>query len=253
VSLCTVQFRGHALPKNTTMQVLVPEGRGPFPLLLLLHGLSADYSVWVRRHQAERLFEGKRVLVVMPDAGRSFYVNDPRPGGLRYHDHMIEDVLGYIERVFPVHQERRARGLIGISMGGYGALLLALRHPELFGVVASISGSTYFGHQPSERHRNDDVGALAASLPREGNDLFYLAERIANSTIRPIIRLSCGTQDHLWETNLAFHRHLARLGIPHTWVAHPGRHNDDTWDVQLPQAIDFVLGHLLGDAAPDPT
>ncbi|MBC7238982.1 MAG: esterase family protein, partial [Chloroflexi bacterium] len=59
------------------------------------------------------------------------------------------------------------------------------------------------------------------------------------------IRQSCGTEDFLYATNLAFHRHLKALGIAHEWVEHPGAHDQATWDVQLPLALDFVLQRLL--------
>jgi len=246
MSLITVHFRSQGIGRETAINLLVPdEGTGPFPVLLLLHGLGGAYDSYVRSHNIENLLRGRPILAVMPDGGRSFYANDVRPGGLRYEDHIIQDVLGYVERVFPARRDREGRALVGISMGGYGALLLALRHSDLFCATASLSGSTYFAHEPSERHKDDDVGYLAASLPREANDLFYLAARHAEAGKPLAIRQSCGTEDFLYATNLAFHRHLEALGIAHEWVEHPGAHDQATWDVQLPLALDFALQRLL--------
>jgi len=149
-----------------------------------------------------------------------------------------------VERVFPTLQRRESRAVLGLSMGGYGALLLGLRHPDLFGACASVSGSTYFSHEPSDRHAHDDVGRLAAALP-DDNDVFVLAERLAASEQPLAIRQSCGTEDFLWTTNLAWHEHLLRLGVAHDWVAHPGQHDDDTWDAQAPAAARFCLDYLF--------
>jgi len=245
VSLVTVHFNSQGIGRATAMNVLVPdEGQGPFPVLLLLHGLGAAYDSYCRSNHIENLLRGRPVLAVMPDGGRSFYANDARPGGLRYEDHILQDALGYVERVFPARRDRQGRAVIGISMGGYGALLLALRHPEMFCATASISGSTYFAHEPSERHRDDDVGYLAAALPRQKNDLFCLAEALARGDLPLAIRQSCGSEDFLYATNLAFHRHLEALGVAHDWVQHPGEHDQRTWDEQLPLALQFTLQQL---------
>ena len=244
MSLHIVQWCSNILQKNTVMRVLVPDGEGPFATVYLLHGLTEDSSVWARFHQIELLMRDKPFIVVMPDADRSFYVNDPRSGGLEYENYMMEDVLGYVERVFPAAAESEQRALVGISMGGDGALLLAFRHPDAFCATASISGSTYYAHDMSTRHLNNDVGALGRALPRESNDLFFLAAHGDLSSYDLALRLSCGLQDHLYDTNLAFHAHLARLGVDHQWVEHKGRHDHSTWDSQLPLALDFVVAEM---------
>ncbi len=247
MSLCTVHFRSTGLGCDTNMNVVVPDtGDGPFPVILLLHGLSGSYNAYSRMLHIEELLYNKPAIAVMPDGGRTFYANDVRPGGLHGEDHIIQDVLGYVKRVFPARRERAGRAVIGLSMGGYGALLLGLRHSDLFSVACSLSGSTYFGHEPSERHKDDDVGYLNAALPRESNDLFRLAEQRTRNGQPLAMRQSCGTEDFLYGTNLAFHRHLEQLGIAHEWAPHPGQHDQQTWMSQLPLALDFTLERLIG-------
>lgn len=245
MSLCTIHFRSAGLGCDTNMNVIVPDvGTGPFPVVVLLHGLSGSYNSYSRMLRIEELLYNKPVIAVMPDGGRTFYANDVRPGGLRGEEHIVQDVLGYVERVFPVRKERAGRAVIGLSMGGYGALLLGLRHANTFSVACSLSGSTYFAHEPSERHQDDDIGYLNAALPHEANDLFCLAAAHARSGPEVAIRQSCGTEDFLWATNLAFHQHLTQLGIAHEWAPHPGQHDQLTWTTQLPLALDFALTRL---------
>lgn len=244
MSLCTISYHSPALGREAEMQVIVPESPGPWPVLLLLHGLTGSFASFVRHHQAARLFRDEPVLVVIPDGGRSFYANEPWEGGVRYEDAIWQDALGYVERVYPTLQRRESRAVMGLSMGGYGALLLGLRHLDLFGACASISGSTYFSHEPVPHHAHDDVGRLGAALP-DDNDLFVLAERLAAARVPLAIRQSCGAEDRLWTTNLAWHEHLLRLGVAHDWVAHPGEHDDGTWDAQVPLAARFCLNYLL--------
>lgn len=243
MSLCTVSYFSPALGRATQMQVIVPEGPGPWPVLFLLHGLTGNYESMVRSHQVERIFEGQQALVVIPDGGRSFYANEPWEGGIRFEDAIWQDALGYVERVFPTRQRRESRAVLGLSMGGYGALLLGLRHADIFGACASVSGSTYFSHASSERHAHDDVGRLAAALP-DDSDVFVLAERLAANHTPLAIRQSCGAEDYLFTTNLAWHEHLTRLGVTHEWVTHPGQHDHGTWDTQVPAAARFCLYYM---------
>jgi putative tributyrin esterase len=212
--------------------------------IYLLHGLTGDSFVWARFHNLERLMEGRRALVVMPDADRSFYANDPRPGGLPYEDYVSSEIRTYVERVLPAIPARGARACVGLSMGGYGALSMALLHPDLYCAAASISGSTYYGHDMTGRHEADDVGALGRALPKDKNDLFLLAERHARGGPALALRVSCGTEDHLHDTNVAFHEHLARVGVSHEWVEHAGAHNHGTWDAQLPLALAWALDRV---------
>jgi len=244
MALHIVHWRSETIQKNTTMHVIVPEGPPPFPTIYLLHGLTGDSSTYIRFHHVEQLLQDQPVVVAMPDADRSFYANDPRPGGLPYEDYTVNEIRTYVERVFPVIAERSARACVGLSMGGYGALLVTLRHPDLYCAAASISGSTYYGHDMTGRHETDDVGALGRSLPPEANDLFLLAQGLVQSPWDVALRLSCGTDDHLHDTNVAFHTHLLGLGIPHEWVEHPGAHDHSTWDVQLPLALGWALARL---------
>ncbi len=183
MALCTVQFSGESIGKKTTMNVIVPAGkRGPLPVLYLLHGLSDDHSTWQRRTSLERYAEGLRLIIAMPDGHRSCYANDPRPGGLAYEDHIVRDVVGFVDRTFHTIPRRGARAVAGLSMGGYGALMLAFRHGDVFATAASHSGAFLIGHKPVEGRMN--VDHLSAALPRREYDLWSLARRHARSRRR---------------------------------------------------------------------
>jgi len=245
MALCTVKFRSESLQKQDTMNVIVPDGRGPFPVLYLLHGLSDDYSIWVRRTSIERYVDGKGLMVVMPDTHRSFYVNDPRPGGPAYEDHIVKDVVGFVDRVFPTVRRRRGRAVAGLSMGGYGAMMLAMRHPEKFCAAASHSGALHFARQ-AKVEGIADISALSAALPRGKYDVFSLARKLKRSGRRIALRFDCGVDDFLIEHNRAFHRHLKRIGLDHEYAEHPGQHTWDYWDLHVLETLAFVRRHLGG-------
>ena len=135
-----VHWRSDVLGKQTTMQVILPTaGSAPYPTLYLLHGLSDDSTIWLRRSRIEAYVRELPLIVVMPDGYRGFYTdNDSGPA---YARHFGEEIPGFIERTFPARAARGARAIGGLSMGGYGALRVALGYPERFCSVNSHSGA----------------------------------------------------------------------------------------------------------------
>lgn len=238
-----VHFEAPALGKQSSLWALIPQGRGPFPVLYLLHGLSDDHSIWLRRTSLERYTADLPLIVVMPDGHRSFYLNDSRPGGLAYEDHLVKDVVGFCDRVFPTLPRRESRAVAGLSMGGYGALMLALKHPACFGCAASHSGVLAFAHDPVQPR--PDLQRLSQEAG-PGYDCFRLAERLASKPARqrPALRFDCGTDDFLLGHNRAFHAHLEKIGYPHDYAEHPGYHAWAYWDAHIRETLAFVMAHL---------
>jgi putative tributyrin esterase len=237
-----VHFRGSSLAKWSNMYVIVPEGAGPFPVLYLLHGLSDDHSIWLRRTSIERYMDGVPMIVVMPDGHRSFYINDPRPAGQPYEDHIVQDVIGFVDSTFRTIPDRGARAIAGLSMGGYGAMMLALRHPDLFSVACSHSGALLCFHgEHKERPLLDELTPL---FPAGKYDCFALARQLKASSTKLAIRMDCGHDDFIVEDSRAFHAHLAELGIDHVYEEFPGDHNWAYWDVHIQDTIRFVRQNL---------
>lgn len=250
MSFLTAQFFAKSLVKQASMYVVLPPGKGPFPVLYLLHGLSDDHTIWHRRTSIERYVEGRGLIVVMPDGGRSFYCNDPRPAGLAYENHIARDVVEFVDESFPTIASRRGRAIAGLSMGGYGAVMLALRHPDLFAAACSHSGALGFCH------RKYDIGGTGVDpadiLPRERYDCHKLVAQLHRAGRRkgaarkpmPALRIDCGTEDFLLDDNRQFHAHLRKLGVPHIYEEFPGEHTWSYWDLHIQQTIDFVLGKI---------
>ncbi|MBA3683640.1 MAG: prolyl oligopeptidase family serine peptidase, partial [Planctomycetes bacterium] len=127
-----------ALAKASSLFVTVPDGAtGRLPLVCLLHGLSDDHTIWQRRTSIERYAQRHGVMVAMPDGGRAWYC-DSQLG--RYEAHILESI-DHVERLLPAVGTRTGRAIAGLSMGGYGAFKIALRHPERFCAAVSHSGA----------------------------------------------------------------------------------------------------------------
>jgi len=225
------------------------EGRardGRHPVLFLLHGLSDDHTVWMRRTAIERYALRRGLAVVMPGAGRSFYADMAR--GPRYWTFVSEELPAVARAFFPLSTKREETFVAGNSMGGYGAFKLALRRPELFAAAASLSGALdaaeLAGREEAGPFRRDELREIFGDPGKVAggkNDLFHLARRAAESG-QPLPRLwqCCGTEDELYEANLRF-RDLAReLSLDLTFEEHPAGHNWAYWDQVIPRVLDWL-------------
>ena len=117
MAVCSVDFHGQALGRLNNIEVIVPQAPGPFAVMYLLHGMGDDHTSWHRGMSMVRYVEELNLMVVMVNGARSFYTNDPRSGGSAYEDHVVKDVVGFVDATFPTVAKRQARGLAGYSMG----------------------------------------------------------------------------------------------------------------------------------------
>jgi putative tributyrin esterase len=243
MAFCDFHYFSAALQKHTAAYVLVPEtGKGPFPVLYLLHGLSDNHTIWLRRTSIERYIADLPLVVVMPDGGRGFYTDAEQ--GFAFGKAIGAELIERIDRTFPTRADRSGRAVAGLSMGGYGALRLGLTHPDLYCAAVSHSGALNFGHKviygDHIKDRAAEFTRILGEDPTGGpNDLYALAEK-ADKAALPALRLDCGTEDHLIESNRTFHTHLTALGIPHAYEEHPGAHDWAYWDRHIQDTLTFV-------------
>lgn len=241
-----VQWSSKVLGKQVGMNVILPDaGKPPFPVFYLLHGLSDDYTIWHRRTRIEWYVRDLPLVVVMPDGFRGFYTNNEE--GPQYATYMAEELPAFVERHFAVLGERAGRCVGGLSMGGYGALRLALGYPDRYASATSHSGALGFGHGPvaESDFRATEFRRITGPQPAGSqHDLFQLARLAQRAGQVPALRVDCGVDDHLLAHNRAFTAHLKQLGVPHEYAEFPGNHNWDYWDLHVQEALAFHCRHL---------
>lgn len=251
MALCDVHWTSRVLDKKVGAYVILPDvGSPPFPVYYLLHGLSDDYTAWVRRSRIEWYVRELPLIVVMPDGYRGFYTDNHE--GPAYAKYIGEELVTFVERHFPADPRREARCIGGLSMGGYGALRLALGYPDRYASANSHSGALMHGSMTAPRPDGPmgvtEFRHIFGPDPRgSDHDLLHLATRAAagEPARLPRLLIDCGTDDHLLDNNRAVRRELRRLGIPHEYREHPGAHTWDYWDCYVRDALDFhanVLG-----------
>lgn len=253
----TLHWKSEVIGKQTTAQVLLPEtGKGPFPVFYLLHGLSDDASVWMRRSRIEWYVRDLPLIVVMPDGYRSFYTK--HVGGTDYARHIGVELPTFIERNFQARPERGARAIGGLSMGGYGALRIGMGYADRFCSVNSHSGAVGWGNFDyktgpagprslngrGEEFLRELAGIFGADPKGTEHDLSLLARRAREAGNLPELLLDCGTEDFLIEDNRAFHAELEAAKVPHVYREFPGAHTWDYWDQHVQEALVFHARNL---------
>lgn len=247
--LLNIDLYSNELKRSTQVCVLLPEGESDAPCktLWLLHGLTDDHTAWTRYTSVERYAREHRLAVVMPNADRSWYTNTAY--GVNYFNFIADELPALCRRHFRGLSEAREDNLVaGLSMGGYGALKLALCRPEQYGACISLSGAldiTRKGRPCNLAEWQSIFGYDLASPDDLGggeHDLFALAQNNRNEGHRfPEIALWCGLSDSLMRTNRDFDRHLTALGVAHTYEESEGDHSWRWWDFHLQRLLDRIL------------
>jgi len=249
MACATLHFHSPTLAKACAMTVIVPEGSvgtPPFPVCYLLHGLSDDHTSWTRQTSLERHVAGLPLIVVMPDGGRGFYCDAVE--GPAYERYLLDDVIGFVDRTFHTIAERQGRVIGGLSMGGYGAIKLALKYPQLFCSAVAHSAALDVRRRIERPEIAEEMRRIFGPAPGGGSDDPYALAATMDRRLLPALRLDCGREDGLLEENRAFHRHLEQLGIPHEYAECLGAHTWDYWDCHVQEAIAFHQRALgLGD------
>jgi S-formylglutathione hydrolase FrmB len=248
MALCELHWSSQSLGKHVGAYVYIPDDAPP-PLatLYLLHGLSDDYTIWLRRTSIERYATRHKLIIVMPDGFRGFYTNNA--AGPAYATYFAKEVVETIERIFPAKRSRESRGVGGLSMGGYGALRLALGHPDVFSVATSHSGAVLHGSrnhprvggalQDAEFHRIFGEAPVGTD-----HDVLKLAADATRAGTLPHLRIDCGVEDDLIHDNRGLHSKLEALRVPHEYHEFPGGHNWEYWDEHVQEALVFQSRHL---------
>jgi S-formylglutathione hydrolase FrmB len=225
-----------------------------YPILYLLHGLGDNEQMLIHSggfNLVQDLWERHQLgdfLIVTPDGGSSFYINS-RDGRLRYEDFFFREFLPQIEKRYRAQSGRASRGIAGISMGGYGALHLGFRHPELFASVGAHSAAlleklpTVSISDSRQTARSRILGNVFGSpldpVFWRKNDPLAIA-RIANLSALKIY-FDCGSEDDFGfeEGATALDKVLSSRHIPHEFHIYPGGHNWVYVAEHLPALLQF--------------
>ncbi|SEM86854.1 alpha/beta hydrolase family protein [Paenibacillus sp. OV219] len=254
MALIQCDFFSETLGLSTSMNVILPQSapsqigmdskaaaQTKHRTLYLLHGMSDDHSIWLRRTSIERYVASLGIAVVMPAVHRSFYAN--MAAGGKYWTFISEELPAIARSFFPLSDRREDNFVAGLSMGGYGAFKLALNKPEQYAAAASLSGgfdvASFTHRMPEEARLVFGTDNYVNELP---NNLYLAADTLAAQADIPIPLLyqCCGTEDFLYEDNIRFRDHVKQLNLPLTYEEGPGEHEWGYWDKQIQRVLEWL-------------
>jgi S-formylglutathione hydrolase FrmB len=257
-------FRSASLGQAMKYRIILPAGYERsvrrYPVLYLLHGLTGSYLDWDTRTHLAEYAAPLQLIIVMPDAGDSWYTNSSAKLQDRFEDYISKDLIAEIDKTYRTIAARHARAIGGLSMGGYGAMKFALKYPNLFAFAGSFSGGQTVVRNPDiirpfgEKYVQQllEIYGPPGSPTSAANDVLALADT-ANPAALPYFWISCGTADNFLEGNREFVALLERRKIAHIYEEAPGSHNWAFWDAELPAMLREMSRHMeLGPARPIP-
>lgn len=242
MAFMTVKFFSECLGMQTEVYVLIPQGKAVsengYKCLYLLHGLSDDHTIWMRRTSIERYADRYGICVVMPNVGRSWYTNTAY--GARYYDFTAHELPARMREFFRISDKREDNYVAGLSMGGYGALKIGLRECESFACCAGLSSAADI----ASRTNREDIGSIfgGENAVPDDDDLFKLAEKYAHNGHKPRIYLGAGLEDSLYSESVAIKEKLVSLGYDVTYRESHGGHTWEFWDEYIVYVLEWMLG-----------
>jgi len=230
-----------------------------YPVTYLLHGHGDADDGWIQFGEINRLADKAiadgtipPMIIVTPDGYKSFYIN-AADGSLNYEDFFIQELIPFIEKTYKVKSEKRYRGIAGLSMGGYGALLYGLKYPKLFAAAAPLSAVVWNDTDISQAS-DDMYNSLFATADKKnvkGTDRINAAWN-QNSPLKIIETKSveelssvkywidCGDDDRLSIGNANLHIAMTNKKVPHEYRVRDGAHNWTYWRTGVIDALAFI-------------
>lgn len=254
----TCDFFSEKLMKNTAMTVILPEqttrqfgmknkkqNKECYPTLYLLHGFSDDHTIWSRRTSIERYVAELGIAVVMPDVDHSFYTD--MKYGKAYWSFLTEELPRKACEFFPLSDKREDNYVAGLSMGGYGAMKWALNKPEQFAAAATLSGVVDLNSEISNMEEGNPLSQTLFNAFGDENiegtmhDVLYLLKKIDQSEgNKPKIYQACGTEDFLYEGNVAFKTIAEQTHLDVVTTFDSGAHEWGYWDRHIQKVLEWL-------------
>jgi len=239
----TVEVYSASMRKSIPCIVILPDNYSlqgkPYPVLYLLHGYSGNYTGWLSEApQLRQHADTYQMLIVCPDGGYdSWYLDSPVDSTVRYDTHISQEVVQYVDYYYHTRREREGRAITGLSMGGHGAVTLAIKHLDVFGAAGSMAGGLDL--RDWRKNNWDLKGVLGDPDAHWQNwvdcSAVSLVPRLKKADL-PLL-IDCGVGDFFLPANREMNRVLLEAGIPHEYTERPGEHNRDYWS----SAVDYQV------------
>ena len=252
LSVITKTLMSTMLKKQVSYNVVLPNSYGTdnrkYPVVYLLHGAWGGYNDWNAKSGVAAYAATTDFIVVMPDANGNSWYNDS-PGSGAVESFITEELRKDVEKNYRTIGNRNGRALIGLSMGGYGALHLATSHNQLYCAAASLSGAVGWGTSTFDKN----LIVMAKDLYPTDTDANYQKDAVLPSILQhvknglydgPSLYFDCGKEDFLIKSNQELEAALLTKQIPHEYSEFDGAHTWTYWDAHIRDAFQFMKRQL---------
>ena len=246
-----VSFYSPALSHNMPYRVYIPKEIAAgtrLPVVYLLHGCGTSFRDW-SNYSDVGAYAAEGHILVMVDGACSYYMDAALSAKDKYEDYLVHDVLADAESRFPVLPGRKNRAIVGVSMGGFAAVKLALTRPDLFAFAGAISPaidvpSRHFTlRRWSQSTRFRIIFGPDGSATRTHSDPYILV-KTAEPARTPYLYITAGTQEPLLPPILLFVELLKQRNYAYEFHSKPGGHDWDEWDTQIPGCFESLVAHI---------
>ena len=246
-----VTFYSSALDRNMTYRVYLPRdvsAGARLPTVYLLHGCGTSFRDW-SNYSDVGAYAAKGFILVMVDGACSYYVNAALNSKDRYEDYFVHDLISDAESRFPVSCDRENRAVVGVSMGGFAAVKLALTRPDSFAFVGAISPAvdvpsrSFSAKRWSQSMRFRTTFGPSGSETRLHSDPFVLVKS-ADPAHTPYLYITAGEQEPLLPPIRQFATLLKLRDYAYEFHTKPGGHDWNEWDTQIPGCFESLIAHI---------
>ena len=206
--------------KDIPCVIITPTNYNPsatYPVIYLLHGYGGNQNTWpdIKKDLSQTATQDS-IIFVCPNGENSWYWDSPFNKESQFETFISKELVSYVDKNFSTRDDRTGRAITGLSMGGHGALWLAIRHQDIFGAAGSTSGGV-------------DI--------RPFPDNWDMKKQLQDGKLAIIF--DCGFKDFFFEVNNNLHNTLLKQGIAHDYIVRPGEHNSQYWGNSIDYQILF--------------
>ena len=239
------KLMGRSMPYRVMLPDDYAKSTNRYSVIYLLHGFGGNYANWFDKTGLAQYSAGKPFILVTPEGENGWYTDIPSKPNTNYESYIVKELIPEIDRRYRALNDRAHRMIAGLSMGGYGALKIAIRNPSMFSLAGSFSGA--LGVSSDNEALVLSPGILLTSITttfgepevHKNNDLFAMVASASPEQVKamPMIYLACGTEDFTFRNNDDFRTLLLRKKVPHDYRERPGTHAWAFWDSQVAEFL----------------
>lgn len=244
----TLLVFSESMHKSIPNFVIIPDNytkmSSEMPVLYLLHGAGGNYTDWLSNvPQINTYANDYNMIIVCPDGGfTSWYFDSPVDDKMRYETYFFKELVSQIDLKYNTIKNKKGRGITGLSMGGHGAMYLAIKHQDVWGAVGSMSGGVDIRPFPNNWDIYKRLGRYTKHPQNwEVNTVVNLVYLIKDDLK---IIFDCGTEDFFLQVNQQFHKKLLKANINHNYKEYAGIHDWIYWRSAIKNQIIFFKDYF---------